>query len=412
MVGLPTGPAAAATYPSPAHDFAPVVGSGPHYTPVSGATSRPVLVSCPWTYDDLTSPAGFTESAQSSRIFGPSFPNVAGYFTANSFGRLTFPPAREACGTVDDGMVTVNIGSSVAWTGLPDTTQTRRVLDAVDAMGCVDFAVYDRDGNGTLTDLEVVFQLIDATPRNCGATRGIDAGAVYDGKSLAADKEMSSSAAQTNVITIAHEIAHQALDARDLYGFGVGALDLFGPTCGPPDTTTFDFSAWQKLHLGWLQPTVVTRDGYYSVPRADTTASAFLLDDPDRGDDDYFLVENRRKAAGTYDQDASVIGGRVIWRVDDSQYGSGADTVRPIDLMRTDGATNPGCGSNGCYGGSNGDAWDPSDTATPQRTMARTWRGTARPPGSPSGPSGTQATPCVRTSTSAGRACSWTPTRC
>ena len=52
----------------------------------------------------------------------------------------------------------------------------------------------------------------------------------------------------------ADEIAHQALGAGDLYGFGVGALDLFGPTCGPADTTMWEFNAWQKTHLGGSRP--------------------------------------------------------------------------------------------------------------------------------------------------------------
>lgn len=373
LIVLTPTQALAATYPSPAFNFGPVAGANPLYNAANAATPRPLLVSLV-TYSDLASPAGFTEPAQAARVFGPAFPNLAGYFAATSFNKMGFTRAQETCGSAtNDGVVTVNVGANMTWTGLPDPTASRVVLDAVNALGCVNFANFDANGDGTLTDNEVSFLLIDATPRNCGATRGINPGAVYNGKSIAAGKGMSFSASGANILTLAHEVAHQNLGARDLYGFGVGAFDLFGPTCGAADTTMFAFNAWQKMHLGWLTPTVVTRDGFYDVPRADTNAKAFLLYDPDRGTNDYFMVENRQPTATTYDQNATD-SGLAIWRADDSQYASGVDTVRPIDIMRPDGVTNPGCSPTSCYGGSNGDAWNPSDPASPQRTMARGWR--------------------------------------
>lgn len=375
---LPFGSAAAAaaTYPSPAHDFGPVAGAGPLYNAANAANPRPLLVILT-TFTDLTTPSTLNESTVASRVFGPGFPNLAAYYSATSFGKMTFTPAPETCGTANDGVVTVNVGDSTTFLAKSDPDLNRTVLDAVNALGCVDFSKFDRNHDGNLTDDEIAFLQIDATPRNCGATRSITSGATYNGVTVDSNKAMSDSAAQTNILTLAHEVGHQTLDTRDLYGFGVGSFDLYGPTCGPPDTTMFEFSAWQKLHLGWITPTVVTRDGYYDVPRADTSPAAFLLYDPDRGTNDYFLVENREPTAGTYDQSATD-SGLVIWRADDSQYTSGSDTVRPIEIMRPDGATNAGCSGGSCYGGSNGDAWDPSDPATPQRTMARPWRdGTA-----------------------------------
>ena len=109
----------------------------------------------------------------------------------------------------------------------------------------------------------------------------------------------------TNLITIIHETGHTAFGMRDLYGFGVGAFDISGPTCGAGDATLFRTSSWQKLHWGWITPTVVDRDGFVNVPRYDSTGSAFLLYDPDRGTNDYFLVENRFREPNTYDRSAS-----------------------------------------------------------------------------------------------------------
>src|SRR4051794_12743862 len=346
------------------------------YNAANAATPRPLLV-IQTTFTDIATPAGLNDSATAARVFGPSFPNVGGYFSAVSFGKLTFTPAPETCGATNDGVVTINVGDSATFIALPDPALNRTVLDAVNALGCVDFAKYDVNGDGNLTDTEIAFLQIDATPRNCGATRSITPGASYNGKTIDAGKGMSDSASATNILTLAHEVGHQTLDTRDLYGFGAGSFDLYGPTCGAPDTTMFEFNAWQKLHLGWLSPTVVSKDGYYTVPRADTSPAAFLLYDPDKGTNDYFMVENREPTAGTYDKDASD-GGLVIWRADDAQYNSASVSVRPIDIVRPDGTTNPGWSGGTCYGGSNGDAWDPSDPASLQRTMSRTWRdGTA-----------------------------------
>ena len=87
---------------------------------------------------------------------------------------------------------------------------------------------------------------------------------------------------------------------------------------------------------------MVDHDGFVNVPRYDSTGTAFLLYDPDRGTDDYFLVENRFREPNTYDRSASD-NGLAIWRIDDDEYDSGDETVRPIDIMRPDGTRANGC---------------------------------------------------------------------
>lgn len=132
-----------------------------------------------------------------------------------------------------------------------------------------------------------------------------------------------------------------------------GADDLWAP------------SAWWKLHLGWIRPTVVTRDGYYDVRQAgDRNPEAFLLYDPDKGVNDYFLVENRQALAGTSDANIND-SGLVVWRVIDANAAGQA----PFEVMRSDG---------GNVAGTARDAFDPSDPATPQRAMTAPWQdGTA-----------------------------------
>ncbi len=369
-------------YPDPPPDFAhPGSPHDPLYSPTGGNRDRPVLVIYA-QFSDVTFPVGFDSAVVADRFFG-SFPSVTDYFANDSFGHLILTPAAETNttnnGAVNDGVVAVTIASDKAtFTALTASAQNKQLLQAADPF--VNFAAFDTNGNGALTDDELVVEHLDADPdpagpAGCGATRGVDPVSL-DGKNMTLSVAMDGT--DSNLMTIIHETGHVTFHMRDLYGFGVGAFDISGPTCGYSDSVFFRTSAWQKLHLGWIAPTVVVRDGYYSVDRTDSSGEAFILYDPDKGTNDYFIVENRQRTAGTYDQNAAD-NGLVIWRIDDAQYNSGDESIRPIDIMRPDGTTNGGCGSGGCYSGSNGDAWDPSDSTTPQRTMTRKWRDEVTP---------------------------------
>ena len=364
-------------YPSPLPDFAhPSSLHDPLYSPASGNLDRRVLIIY-LSFNDRPPLPGQDANWVTQQFFGTGFPSAAGYFSANSFGRLQIRPAFESQGTVNDGVIMVNAGNSADFLALDfNSAQQRRAIELADPF--VNYAQYDTNNDGVIRDDELIIFRIHPPQNandNCGAARGVAGGPNLDGKQFGNLVSIGSTA--TNLMTHIHELAHSMLRTTDLYGFGVGSLDISGPTCSTNQTLFFNTSAWQKTHLGWIQPTVVTRDGYYVVSRADQFAQAYILYNPAKGTDDYFIVENRQRTTGTYDQTASD-SGLVIWRIDEQQYGSGNEAIRPIDIMRPDGNTNPGCGAGGCYGGSNGDAWNPADTATPQRTMTRTWRdGTA-----------------------------------
>jgi M6 family metalloprotease-like protein len=372
MALLTATTAAGATYPSPPHDFAPIAGAGPLYNAASGNNPRPLLTIVV-TFTDLATPALVADATISQRVYGPGFPNLVDYYRANSFNRMFFTRAAETCETGNDGVIRITLGTQAAYLAQTDGAQDRSILDAVNTRGCINFSSFDRNSDKHLTDDEMTILAVDATNRNCGATRGIDGPPTYNGVQI--NKSVAKAAGATNIITLVHEVGHSALDAPDLYGNGVGRFDLYGPTCGRPERAMQGVNAWQKTHLGWIKPTVVGKDGYADVPRADSNPSAFILYDPDRGTKDYFIAENRERTAGRYDADATA-DGLVIWRADDSKYDTGDEKVRGIELMRTDGQRANGCAETpgSCYGGTTGDAWNRADAATPQDTMAREWR--------------------------------------
>jgi M6 family metalloprotease-like protein len=374
LVLVPAGPAQAAPpYPSPAPNFAHQ--GSPHsdlYSFTGGSLDRPVLVIY-LLFNDVAAPAGRDAPWLANRFFG-GFPSVTDYFADDSFGDLILTPAQETNtafnGAANDGVAVVDMGSVTSFfSGNSDEERNRLAIDAANGAG-VDFSVFDTNGNGTITDREVIVEIIEESALasgGCGIARSVASGGQVDGKNVGFRVAMNNTG--TNIITIVHETAHVAFNMDDLYGFGVGRFDLAGPTCGPPDTSLFRMSAWQRMHLGWSSPVVVTRDGYAQINGADLAGESFILYDPSTGTDRYYMVEHRIRENGDYDQGASD-DGLVIWRIDDSKYNSGNDAVRPIELVRPDGIAPPGCDPNGfCYPGSNTDAWDPSDPMTPQRTM-------------------------------------------
>lgn len=334
--------------------------STPHsllFSPVGGQEDRPILVIY-LRWDDVDYPVGFDAPMVASRFFGtglPSitFPSVGDYFRRLSFNDLFLFPAAEWEGTEQDGIVQVTVpGTRADFFTLSEHARNKRALELANPY--VDFASFDSDNNGSLSNLELIVNVLESTtiplPQGCGIRRGVQAVSL-DGKNLSGLTVAMNNTA-TNLITIIHENAHAAADMEDLYGFDVGNFDIGAGTCGLADTTLFAPNAWHKMHWGWISPTVVTQDGYYDIRRADTTGDAFILHDPDHGTNDYFMVENRRPTPGTYDRSVAD-DGLIIWRVADAALG--IIGLTPIGLVRPTPSAS---------------AWDASDPAAPQRTMA------------------------------------------
>jgi M6 family metalloprotease-like protein len=373
---LGVGIARAGIYPNPVPDFAhPGTPHRPLLSPAGGDLDRPVLVIY-LRYSDAGFAQGQDAAFMANRFFGP-FPSVVNYYSATSNGKLVLSPAAEtntiAGGAANDGVAAVGVGmTQSAFDAQNADQQTKQALQAADAD--VNFAAFDANNDGKVTESELLVAVVKVPPANssrCGANFG-NAAVSLDGKTIDYGPNIGGHIplvdADANLITQIHELAHASLAFPDFYTVGVGQLDLMGGAqCSGDDSRLWELSSWSKMHLGWIKPTVVTSDGYYNVSRYDTTGDSFLLYDPGKNTDNYFLVENREPTASTYDQ---TVGDRglVVWRVDDAQFANNA--VKWIEAMRPDGQSNVTDDGR--------DAWNPSDPNTPQRTMARAWRdGTA-----------------------------------
>lgn len=383
-------------YPSPPPDFShpgtfhdtPFGANDPVYSPLGGQRDREALVVLP-QFTDVPNTPGADEAWAQARVFG-GFPSVVDWYRVMSGGDLILSPAAETSGTANNGVVVVNAGTFNSFEGLNDSQRSRRVLELANAS--VNFANFDDNNDGRIDDLELTVISIrtgrpiadnpdtpanEANADNCGAARVAET-ASYDGKNVTR-LSVSLNTTLTNLITIVHEVGHQTTHMRDPYGFGVGRWAVGGPTCGAPDTQLFGPTGWERVHLGWGSPQVVVQDGYYDIADAATGSQPFyILYDPSKGTEDYFVVENRQRTANSYERGIHDAG-LAIWRSDDKVWESSSNDIRPIEIMRPDNSTTGGCDANGvCYSGEPTDAWDPCDSRTSQRTMSRTWRdGTA-----------------------------------
>lgn len=361
LLGLTAG-TAAAQYPSPVPDFAhPGAPHSSLMSTTSGDDDRPLLVIVA-DFDDVTERV--TAAQAQTLFFGTGFGSIADYYRSQSFGRFTFTPATESQGTVNDGVIVAPVGKladiQTAGNDLGGPWGRQAVLAANSTDSWINFEPYDTNNDNTVDATELVIAVVTDTgdASNCGGTRTIS-DVSLDTVNLNG-RQYSFDFALENAITTAHELAHQAFDTHD-QTYSSGPYDITSATCG--GNPFFSTNSWHKLHLGWRQPDVVTRDGYYDVPDWTTSGKSFLLYDYDRGTQDYFLVENRQR--GGYDQDVGDTG-LIVWRIDDWAWNSNG---RTYNLIRPDGGAIP---NN--YGGSPSDAFDADDPQTVPRTMSQPWQ--------------------------------------
>jgi len=362
---------AAAQYPSPLPDFAhPGAPHSPLMSTTSGNNDRPLLVIVA-DFDDVTEQ--MTAAQAQARFFGSGFGSVANYFSSQSSGKFTFTPAAESQGTANDGVIVAPVGKLAdIQTGNGDLGGPwgrQAVLAANSTDSWINFKSFDRNNDSNIDASELVIAVVTDTGdgSSCGGTRTIS-DVTVDTVNLNG-RQYSFDFALENVLTSTHELAHQTFSTQDQF-YTAGPYDITGPTCSatnPQPSWFYSMNSWHKLHLGWKQPDVVTRDGYYDVPDWTSNGKSFLLYDHDRGTNDYFLVENRQR--GGYDQNLADTG-LIVWRIADSAFDSQGFTY---NLIRPDGGA-----IRQFYGGSGSDAFDAGDSQTPQRTMARPWQdGTA-----------------------------------
>ena len=299
-------------------------------------------------------------------VFGASNSVVDFYKTA-SFNQLTIIPPVETYGTANDGVVgwlhlAGNYSNNLSWTEI-----AREALRAADLY--VDYAMYDQDGDGSVTSAELHTMIVVAGYEQsyCGpgcngvwAHQSTVEDLALDGVTLAASSPDGDLGGYTmfgeihgfgdndsyypdhpaTIGVMAHELGHD-LSWPDLYDTndlvngswsGAGEWSIMGSgswnyvygvtqdggTPALPD-------AWLKAYQGWVSPTLAASGDTYTLAAAGSSATALQLGSNPGGIDwdftrhsgtgEYWLVENRQLSG----YDAGLPGcGILIWHVDEA----------------------------------------------------------------------------------------------
>jgi M6 family metalloprotease-like protein len=168
-----------------------------------------------------------------------------------------------------------------------------------------------------------------------------------------------------------HEFGH-VLGLPDLYdttddddseGLGEWCLMASGSHGGDGQhgETPAHMSAWCKIRMGWLTPTVVSADGDISLPQVETTATVYKVWEDDFQGGQYFLLENRQQTGfDTYLNGT----GLMVYHVDGllAELGNNNDeTHKLVDLEAADGNVDLDDNINR---GDDGDPWPGSSGST------------------------------------------------
>jgi M6 family metalloprotease-like protein len=196
------------------------------------------------------------------------------------------------------------------------------------------FANYDSNLDGNLTPDELGILIVIPSQQPNGFARHVVGQEFPSVKPLAVDgveiaaNDLGVSIAEVyfgsppNLGLVSHELSHLLLGHSDMYfnfdtPFAAGEYSLMDQHWKAPHLDPF-----AKLKLGWVEPEIVTESGYYNITDIETNHNVWILMDPSKGTDEYFIIENRW-TGNSYDSDMSD-SGLAVWHIieEPAIYGS------------------------------------------------------------------------------------------
>lgn len=256
----------------------------------------------------------------------------------------------------------VQLEAPLAAGAFPDWGAFRAAAVAA-ARETVDFADYDRDGDGVFDVMWII-----ASSRELEYDYLIGGMARTDAVANFVDGQGSMSVRSAATGNYNHEVGH-CLGLPDVYGDydTLGFLSLMSDSWPVPP---FGFSAFDRLLLAWAEPIVVaeTTSGVVLGPAEDALEAALI---PTSRPWEYFMVEHRRRPEEGYGSRTGVrFDGLAIYHVYDARRAAGGDFVDP-PLIRlepanglTDEAPEPPEAS---------DFWSPENTDMIEPFVGRTY---------------------------------------
>ncbi len=297
-------------------------------------------------FDDLFNQEGYTADG--------AVGSIRDYYHEVSYNALTVESTVVEAVTLDNGYAYYGVNDAEGW-DLRPREMVEEALDKLETRG-FDFSLIDGNGDGWVDCLTVIHAGRDEA---CGGNDedyiwshkwAIHAPVTYDGVSMwqyhtvPAQRGYDSTPSSWGIErigTVCHEMGH-ILGLPDLYDTdggsrGVGNFCLMsgGSWNGSLGSSPAHPSAWCRISLGWVAPTVITGAGSCALNQVETTPQIYKL----RGNlpaNEYFLVENRQGVGF----DAALPGssrGILIWHVDDDQANNTNPSHYMVDLEEASG---------------------------------------------------------------------------
>jgi len=311
------------------------------------------------------------------------FSDHPGTVAASFFDSLIFAAPVSGRGSVRDyfsevsygqvDIVTVNLPSSLGWRMAPQTYAyyvgycgsncgycidspypnncQKLAEDIVDAVNSVvNFSQYDNDGDGYAEPIMLIHAGPGAeftgNPHDVWShSWSLHNPRVYDGVTIADYVIMpeywmsvSPSTSDMTIGVFAHEMGHGFWNLPDLYdrdysSYGVGDWSLMasgswnGPNSGGWGTDGSSPAwpdAWCRVQMGFVAPTNITDNVTgKTIPQAHNNPppaqTVLKMRSSALASQEYFLLENRQKVSGSYDEYIPG-GGLFIWHVDEAMW--------------------------------------------------------------------------------------------
>lgn len=254
--------------------------------------------------------------------------SAADYFAACSGGR--FRPQFDVYGPLTLPESQKYYGGN---TPTNDAMAYKMIIHACDILadGGVDFSPYDTDGDGVIDNVYVIYA---GNPESTGNLRDADtvwphswdvheAGGgypTYGGlllRDYACSSEMFDRGIPDGIGSFCHEFSH-VIGLPDLYSTGPssavtpGSWSCLDTGCYLNNARTPAlYSAFERMSLGWLEPTPIRDEGNYTLTPLMTDNSAYII--ATERDEEFFILENRLREGW----DKYLPGeGMLVWHID------------------------------------------------------------------------------------------------